>query len=85
MATGSDGYKAVISEGEIDPKFGNKSDQVAYADTLNQLPNPNGFTRIVAAGDIAGGRYVSNLTNIAVVATFPRAWNRRRRYPTLFS
>lgn len=61
----------MISEGEIDPKFGNKSDQVAYADTLNQLPNPNGFTRIVAAGDIAGGRYVSNLTNIAVVAASP--------------
>ena len=31
VATGSDGYKAVISEGEIDPKFGNKSETTQFS------------------------------------------------------
>ena len=68
VATGADGYKAVISAGEIAPKFGNKQDLVATSDTLNQLPNPSGFARVVATGDIAGGRYVSNLTDLSVQA-----------------
>ncbi|MBN9563014.1 MAG: hypothetical protein J0H14_20150 [Alphaproteobacteria bacterium] len=66
VATGSDGYKAVISAGEIAPKFGHKSDLVAYADTLGKLPVPDGFARIVAIGDQAGGRYVSNLADLHV-------------------
>ena len=66
VATGSDGYEAVISAGEINPKFGNRQDLVATSDTLNQLPAPNGFARVVATGDVAGGRYVSNLVNLSV-------------------
>ena len=68
-ATGSDGYRALISMGEIDPAFGNQPDVVAYPDTQGQL-GPGGIdgaTRLVLPGDHAGGRYVSNLVNLRVV------------------
>jgi hypothetical protein len=69
VATGSDGYRALISLGEIDPMFGNQHDIVAYADTGNQLgPNgADGALRLVVPGDHAGGRYVSNLVSLQVV------------------
>jgi hypothetical protein len=69
VATGSDGYRAVFSAGEIDPAFGNQQDLVAYADTNGQLGpgGSDGAMRIVVPGDIAGGRYVSNLTSLQVI------------------
>lgn len=76
VATGSDGYRAVISLGEIDPAFGNQPDIVAYADTGGQLgPNgADGFARLVLPNDHAGGRYVSNLVSLQVVdLTLPHA------------
>jgi hypothetical protein len=68
VAVGSDGYEAVFSLGEIDPMFGNQPDLVAYADTGGELGpgGPDGFARMVVPGDIAGGRYVSNLVALAV-------------------
>jgi len=69
VATGSDGYRALISLGEIDPAFGNQPDIVAYADTGGQL-GPDGSAgamRLVVPGDHAGGRYVSNLVDLRVV------------------
>jgi hypothetical protein len=68
VATGSDGYRAVFSMGEIDPAFGNQQDIVAYADTGGQLgtSGPDGAMRIIVPGDTAGGRYVSNITSIQV-------------------
>jgi hypothetical protein len=68
IATGSDGYKAVFSAGEIDPTFGNQPVLVAYSDTAGQLgPNASdGLARIVVPGDIAGGRYVSDLVSLTV-------------------
>jgi hypothetical protein len=68
IATGSDGYQAVFSAGEIDPMFGNQPVLVAYADTGGQLgPNaPDGLARMVVPGDIAGGRYVSDLVSLQV-------------------
>ncbi len=66
VATGSDGYEAVISAGELAAKFGNKADQVATSDSAGQLPSPSGFARIVAAGDVAGGRYVASLASLVV-------------------
>jgi DMSO/TMAO reductase YedYZ molybdopterin-dependent catalytic subunit len=71
IATGTDGYKAVISAGEISPSFANRPDLVAYGDTGGTLPNPAGFARLTVPGDVAGGRYVSNLDNLTV-ATAPR-------------
>ena len=69
VATGSDGYRALISLGEINPAFGNQPDLVAYADTEGQL-GPGGSAgamRLVLPGDHAGGRYVSNLVDLRVV------------------
>jgi hypothetical protein len=71
VATGSDGYRAVFSLGEIDPMFGNQPDIVAYADQKGQLgpTGADGALRIVVPGDVAGGRYVSNLTSLQVIDT----------------
>jgi hypothetical protein len=69
VATGSDGYRAFISLGEIAPQFGNQPDLVAYADTGGQLgPNgADGALRLIVPGDQAGGRYVSNLVSLQVI------------------
>lgn len=69
VATGSDGYRAVFSLGEIDPAFGNQQDIVAYADQKGQLGSggSDGAMRIVVPGDVAGGRYVSNLASLEVI------------------
>ncbi len=66
VATGSDGYRALVSLGEIDPAFGNQPDLVAYADSHGPLGTA-GAMRLVVPGDLAGGRYVSNLTSLQVV------------------
>ncbi len=68
VATGSDGYQAVYSLGEIDPSFGNQPVMVAYADTSGQLGphGSDGLARIVVPGDQAGGRYVSDLVSLKV-------------------
>ena len=65
VATGSDGYKALISMGEIDPAFGNQPDLVAY-EADGALLDANGFARLVVPGDVKAGRYVSNLINLQV-------------------
>jgi hypothetical protein len=71
VATGSDGYRAVISLGEIDPQFGNQPDLVAYSDTAGQLGpgGSDGALRLIVPGDHAGGRYVSNLVSLQVIDT----------------
>jgi hypothetical protein len=71
VATGSDGYRAIISLGEIAPMFGNQPDLVAYADTAGQLGSSgtDGALRLVVPGDHAGGRYVSNLVSLQVIDT----------------
>jgi hypothetical protein len=81
---GTDGYAAIFSLGEIDPNFGGADDIVAYGDELGQVgddPSTNfdGFARMVAPGDTAGGRYVSNIASIDVfTATYsvpePSTW-----------
>ena len=69
VATGSDGYRTAFSLGEIHPAFGNQQDIVAYSDQKGQLGSggSDGAMRIVVPGDVAGGRYVSNLTSLQVV------------------
>jgi Oxidoreductase molybdopterin binding domain len=70
VATGSDGYAVAFSAGEINPAFGNRQDLVAYAQTVNGVSAPlgtDGFARTTAAGDVKGGRYVSNLANLNVI------------------
>jgi len=69
VATGSDGYRAIISLGEIDPAFGKQPDIIAYKDTKGQLGGngPDGALRLIVPGDHAGGRYVSNLVSLQVI------------------
>ena len=70
VATGSDGYKAVFSMGELDPSFGNQPDLIAYALGGVALTT-NGFARVVVPNDVKAGRYVSNLISIEVFAAAP--------------
>ena len=65
VATGSDGYKALFSMGEIDPLFGDQPDLVAY-EADGQLLDANGFARLVVPGDVKAGRWVSNLISLEV-------------------
>ncbi len=65
VVTGSDGYKVIFSLGEIDPFFGGNQVIVAYKQD-GQLLGTDGVARVVAPGDKAGGRFVSNVAKIAV-------------------
>ena len=65
VATGSDGYKAMLSLGEIDPGFGNRSALIAYSANGAALGN-SGVARLVVPGEVKQGRSVSNLINIEV-------------------
>ena len=68
LATGSDGYQAILSLGELDPMFGGAGspDLIAYMEDGAPLGS-DGFARIVVPGDQAGGRYVSNLVSLQVI------------------
>ncbi len=68
LATGSDGYEATFSLGELDPRFGGggAADLVAYAQDGQPL-GADGFARLVVPGDLGGGRYVSNLVSLQVL------------------
>jgi DMSO/TMAO reductase YedYZ molybdopterin-dependent catalytic subunit len=67
VAIGSDGYSVLVVGGEIAPKFGNIQVIVAY-DANGQPLSADGFARLVVPGDQAMGRFVSNLTELQVVA-----------------
>jgi DMSO/TMAO reductase YedYZ molybdopterin-dependent catalytic subunit len=66
VATGTDGYRVVISLAELSPDFGNQPDIVAYAVNGASL-STNGFARLVIPNDVKAGRYVSNLIALEVV------------------
>ncbi|TPG49296.1 PEP-CTERM sorting domain-containing protein [Roseomonas nepalensis] len=70
LATGSDGYEAAFSLGELDPRFGGSANAnlVAFAQDGQPL-GADGFARLVVPGDLAGGRYVSNLVSLQVLDT----------------
>jgi hypothetical protein len=65
IVTGTDCYQSVFGAGEFDPFFGGSQIMVAYA-TGGQPLGSAGFARIVAPGDKAGGRFVSNIASIEV-------------------
>ncbi|MBI1277227.1 MAG: molybdate ABC transporter substrate-binding protein [Anaerolineaceae bacterium] len=62
VATGSDGYQAVIALGEIDPDFGSQNILVAYEQDGKALDG----LRLVVPGDAHDGRYVSGLVNLSL-------------------
>lgn len=65
VATGSDGYRAAVSLGEIDPGFGNRTAIVAYEVNGAGLGSTGG-SRLIVPGDSRQGRSVSNLVAIEV-------------------
>lgn len=70
VATGSDGYRALFSMGELNTNFGNQPDIIAFAADGVPLTG-NGFARIVVPGDDRRGRWVSNLVSLEVFSASP--------------
>jgi molybdate transport system substrate-binding protein len=66
VVTGSDGYQAVISWGEIDPEFGNQPVLLAYAENGAPIADEQGTIRLVVPSDRRGGRYVQGVVNISL-------------------
>jgi DMSO/TMAO reductase YedYZ molybdopterin-dependent catalytic subunit len=70
IATGSDNYRSLFAMGELSPDFGNRGNQVVYAETIGStsaaLNSNDGPLRVTAPGDVKGGRYVSNLVKLDV-------------------
>ena len=62
VATGSDGYQAVIAWGEVDPEFGNQPILVAFEKDGTALDAP----QLVVPSDPRDGRYVSGLVSLEV-------------------
>ncbi len=63
LATGSDGYAAVLAWGEVGPELTATPPVVAYSEDGQALPQP----RLVVPADRDGGRYVANLVDLRVV------------------
>ncbi len=66
VATGRDGYQAVIAWGEIDPEFANQPILVAYEEAGQPIAGDEGPFRLVVPGDGRGGRYVFGLVNLSL-------------------
>ena len=64
--TGSDGYRVVLSAGELDPEFGGELAILAYAQDGQSLGANGGFARLIVPGDKGGGRNVSSVAEIEV-------------------
>lgn len=69
VATGADGYQALVSLAEISPELGNRRVLIAYR--LDEQPLARGLARLVVAGDGKAGRSVSALEAIEVFAAAP--------------
>ncbi|MGH3800255.1 MAG: molybdopterin-dependent oxidoreductase [Pseudonocardiaceae bacterium] len=60
--TASDSYRALMAYGEIDPNFENKDVLLATSEDGRSLAAEG--PRLVVPGDIAGGRYVTNVVRV---------------------
>jgi hypothetical protein len=58
----TDGYRALVAYGEIDPGFENKDVLLATSEDGRSLVVDG--PRLVVPGDISGGRYVSNVNRV---------------------
>jgi hypothetical protein len=65
VVTGTDGYVAVFTAGEIAPNFGGNQVLVVY-EVDGEPIGADGPAEIVAPGDKAGGRFVHNIYTIEV-------------------
>ncbi len=66
VITGSDGYQAVISWGEIDPEFAGQMILIAYEQEGSLITDTQGPIRLVVSSDVRGGRYVSGVVNMSL-------------------
>lgn len=68
VATGVDGYKAVVALGEFHPGFGANDILVAFDEIEGNDPGLGtaGFARLVVPGDERNGRWASNLIGLEV-------------------
>jgi hypothetical protein len=64
VVTGTDGYRSTLSWAEFDPDFGAGKDLLAFDQDHQGLTRP----RLVVPGDGKGGRYVSDIASITVLA-----------------
>ena len=69
VATGADGYQALVSLAEMSPELGNQRVLIAYR--LDDQPMARGMARLVVGGDGKAGRSVSALEAIEVFAAAP--------------
>jgi len=67
VANASDGYIGTLSWGEISPDFAGTPVLVAYTEDGTPLEQP----RLVVPGDVKGGRYVSDLTELRIIDLAP--------------
>jgi len=65
IATANDGYKVIISLGEIDPDFGNQPCLIASQQNGADFVS-GGFARLVFPNDVKKGRWVVNLTSLKI-------------------
>jgi hypothetical protein len=61
-ASATDNYRALVAYGEIDPSFENTAVLLATSEDGHPLDTEG--PRLVVPGDIAGGRYVSNVNRV---------------------
>jgi hypothetical protein len=73
VVVGTDGYETVVSEGEVDPGFGNAPVLLGYAEdgvVLSQVPYNSaefkGPAQLVVPTDTHGGRYANQICRIKV-------------------
>jgi hypothetical protein len=73
VVVGTDGYETVVSEGEVDPGFGNAPILLGYAEdgvVLSQVPYNSaefkGPAQLVVPTDTHGGRYANQICRIKV-------------------
>jgi hypothetical protein len=64
---GADGYRALVSYGEIPPGSGNRGAILAVEQDWARLPRP----RLVVTGEVTGGRDVNDVVELDVVRVEP--------------
>lgn len=67
VVTANDGYRVVLSGGELDPGFGNAPMLLAWEQDGAPLIGDDGPIRLVTPDDARGGRYVHGVVRIEVV------------------
>ncbi|WP_051341678.1 hypothetical protein [Pseudonocardia spinosispora] len=63
LVVGADGYRALVSYGEMSPGFGHAVVLLATTQDGRPLDRP----RLVLPGDVKGGRYVSDIVRLEVI------------------